>query len=148
MSNASPAASSSVWPSTSCRRARDPHEQRVPAARDQAHVRRVERIGLQEVRGDVAVEVVDGHERQPARGRERLGAGEPDEQRADEPRAPRDRDALDVVEPRAGPGERVVDDRVDQLEVMARGDLGHDAAVASRARPATRSRCSGSPRRG
>ena len=30
----------------------------------------------------------------------------------------------------AGPGERVVDDGVDQLEVVARGDLRHDAAEA------------------
>ena len=37
---------------------------------------------------------------------------------------------VDVVERRAGLAQRVVDDRVDQLEVMARGDLGHDAAEA------------------
>ena len=42
----------------------------------------------------------------------------------------RDRDLLDVGERRARPLERVVDDRVEHLEVLARGDLRHHAAVA------------------
>ena len=57
-----------------------------------------------------------------------LGGGHADEQRADQPRALRDRDERDVVERRAGPRERVVDHGVDELQVMARGDLRHDAA--------------------
>ena len=39
-------------------------QQRVPAAREQAEKRRLERVRLEEERRDVAVEVVDGHERQ------------------------------------------------------------------------------------
>ena len=61
---------------------------------------------------------------------ERLGRADADQQRADQARAAGDRDRVDVVEPDPGLGERRVDDRVDQLEVVARGDLGHDAAEA------------------
>ncbi len=78
----------------------------------------------------MAVQVVDRHERQPAGGGERLRGRDADEQRADQPRALRHGDLLDVVERGAGAVERVVDDRVDELEVVARGDLRHDAAEA------------------
>ena len=78
----------------------------------------------------MAVEVVDGGERQPAGGGERLGGRDADQQRADQPRALGDRYELDVVEGGLRAGERVVDDGVDELEVVARGDLRHDAAEA------------------
>ena len=39
-------------------------------------------------------------------------------------------DEVDVVEPGAGPAQRVGDHRVGELEVVAARDLGHDAAVA------------------
>ena len=58
-------------------------------------------VRLEVERGDVPVEVVDRHERQPPRPGDRLRRGEPDEQRADQARALRDRDAVDVVERRA-----------------------------------------------
>ena len=77
----------------------------------------------------MALQVVDGRERQLARGRERLGRREADEQRADQPGALRGGDQLDVVEPdRPRRSSARCDDRVDELEVVARGDLGHDAA--------------------
>jgi hypothetical protein len=82
----------------------DAGEQRVPPAGDQAQERRLEHAGLEEGGGDVALEMVDRHERQPPRGRERLGGRDPDEQRADEPRALRDRDAVEFVEGRARRG--------------------------------------------
>ena len=78
----------------------------------------------------MALQVVDRRERQPPRGGEPLRGRDADEQRADEPGPLRDRDQLDVVEPAPAARERVVDDRVDELEVVARGDLRHDAAVA------------------
>ena len=40
-------------------------EERVPAAREQARERRLERIGLEVERGDVSLQVVDGNEWQP-----------------------------------------------------------------------------------
>ena len=102
----------------------------MAARGDQAGERRLERVGLQVVGGDVAVQVVDRHERESAGGGERLRGRDADEQRADQPRALRHGDLLDVVERGAGAVERVVDDRVDELEVVARGDLRDDAAEA------------------
>ena len=75
----------------------------MAAAREQAEERRLERVRLEVERGDVSVQVVDRHERQAARPGERLRGGEPDEERADQARALRDRDGLDVVERRASP---------------------------------------------
>ena len=77
----------------------------------------------------MAVEVVDGHERQPPRPRERLRRREPDEQRADQPGALGDGDAIDVVERRVRLRERLADDGRHELEVAARCNLGHDPAV-------------------
>ena len=86
--------------------------------------------GCEVQRGDVPVEVVDPDERQATRPRDRLRGGDADEQRADQPRPLRHGDAVDVVERRARLGERLADDRRDELEVAARGNLGDDAAVA------------------
>ena len=121
-------------------------QQRVAAGGEQAQERRLDRVRLQVVGGHVAVQVVDRRQREPARGGEGLGGGDADEQRADQARALGDGDQLDVVERGARAGERVVDDGVDQLQVMARGDLGHHAAVAVVDRPARRRRWS-APRR-
>ena len=68
-------------------------KQRVPAAREQARERRVERVGREVQRRDVAAEVVDRDEREAPRPGERLRSGQPDEQRADEAWALRDADA-------------------------------------------------------
>jgi hypothetical protein len=108
----------------------DATEQRVAAARDQRHERRLERLGREEARRDVALEVIDGREWQPAGGGDALRGAEADQQRADQARPLRRGDELDVVEPRAGFGERRIDDGVDELEVVARRDLGDDAAEA------------------
>ncbi len=102
----------------------------MPAAREEAEERRLERARLEVERGDVPVEVVDRHERQATRPRDRLRGGDADEQRADQPRPLRHGNAVDVVERRAGLGERLADDRRDELEVATRGNLGNDAAVA------------------
>ena len=131
LSNASPAASSSVRAERlEAAVVGDAGEQRVAAAGDQAQERRLDRVGREVVGGHVAVQVVDGRERQPAGGGERLGGGDADEQRADQAGALGHGDRLDVVQRRARLLQRVVDDHVDQLEVVARGVLGHDAAEA------------------
>jgi hypothetical protein len=108
----------------------DLRQQGVAAGRDQAHERRLDRVGLEEVGGDVTLEVVDGDQRQPAGRGQRLGGGDADEQRAHEAGALGDRDAVDAVEGRLRLRQRVVDDRVDELEVVARRDLRHHAAEA------------------
>ena len=111
----------------------DVGEERVAAAGDEAQERRLD-DGIpahpQEVRRNVTLQVVDGGERQAANGGDRLRGLDADEQRADEPGPARHRDQLDVVERRAGSAERVVDDRVGELEVVPAGDLGHHTAVA------------------
>ena len=99
--------------------------------------------GCEEVRRHVPVQVVDRHERQLGGRSERLRGRQTDQQRADQARAgwsrpPRRRPRSPVP----ACVERLVDHRVDQLEVVARGDLGHDAAVALvELAPARRSRC-------
>ena len=102
----------------------------MAAARHEAQVRRLDRVGAERAGRDVAVQVVDRHQRQPRAPRPAPWPTTAHQQRADQPRAARDRDRLDVVEPRAGALERVGGHRVDQLEVVARRDLRHHAAVA------------------
>ena len=90
-------------------------EQRVAAAGDQAQERRLEPLGLEEGRGHVTLEVVHRRERQAPGRREALGRLQPDEQRADQPRAAGDGYQVDVIQRRARAIQRVVDNAVDQL---------------------------------
>jgi len=77
----------------------------------------------------MAVQVVDRSEGQPPRPGERLRRRQPDEERADQPRALRDRDPFDPVEPDPGLAERLAQDGRNELEMSSRRDLRHDAAV-------------------
>jgi hypothetical protein len=101
----------------------------VPAAREEARERRLERLGLEVQRRDVPAEMVDRDERKPARPREPFRNGETHEQRADEAGPLRHADPRDVVEGRSRLVERGCDDRRDELEMPARRDLGDDPAV-------------------
>jgi hypothetical protein len=105
-------------------------QQRVAAARDQTEERRLEGVRREEARGDVPVQMVDARQRELVRGGECLRRGEPDEQRRDQTRATGHGDQVDLLERGAGARERIVDHVPDQLEVVARGDLGYDTAVA------------------
>ncbi len=133
LSNASPAASSSVWPSTSQPRpvVHDPRQQRVAAARDQGEERRLERIGLEQACRDVAVEMVDGRERQLAPPPpEPWPCATPTSSAPTSPgpavTATRSSSCSDVPAVRSASSTTAPD----QLEVVARGDLGDDAAIA------------------
>ena len=108
----------------------DVEQERVPAAREQAEERRLDGVGLEEERCDVAVQMVDRDERQTARPGERLRSREPDKQRADQARPPSDCDTTDVVEAHSALRERLPDDGHDELEMPPRGDLRDDASVA------------------
>jgi hypothetical protein len=108
----------------------DVEEERMAAARQQAEERRLERIRLQVERGDVTVEVIDRHERTSSRPGERLGGCEPDEERADQAWALRDRHRIDLGQGASGLAQRLANDRQDELEMAARGDLRHDPSVA------------------
>ena len=65
----------------------DRGQHRVAAAGDQAEEGRLERLGLEEVGGDVPLQVVDRDQRQAARRGDRLRGADPDQQRADQARA-------------------------------------------------------------
>ena len=91
----------------------------MPAAREQAGERRLDGVRLQVERGDVAVQVVDRDERQPARKGERLRCRKADEERADQPGTRRDGDAIDVVERHTGHGKRLVEHGREELQVVA-----------------------------
>ena len=78
-------------------------------ARDQAEERRLDRVGLEVVRGDVPVEVVDRHEGQPAGGRKRLRRGQADQQRPDQAGTARDRDRAQVRQPHTPRAKRLLD---------------------------------------
>ncbi len=80
-------------------------------------------------RGDVAVQMVDGDQRQAMRPGERLRGGDADEQRADQPGPHRDGDRVDIASS-TRLAERLLDHRRDELEMAAARDLGHDAAEA------------------
>ena len=64
-------------------------EQGVAAAGDQAEEGRLQRLGLEEVGGDVALQVVDRDQRQPPRRGDRLGGADADQEGADQARARR-----------------------------------------------------------
>ena len=67
----------------------DRRQHRVAAAGDQAEEGRLERVGLEEVGGDVALQVVDGDQRQAPRRGDRLRRADPDQEGADQARARR-----------------------------------------------------------
>ena len=98
----------------------------MPPAREQAEKRRLERLRAEVERRDMALQVVDRHERQAPPPRERFRSGQPDEQRADQPRSLRDGNVVDPLE--AGLAERLPDDRQHELEVVPRRDLRYHAA--------------------
>src|ERR687887_156502 len=106
----------------------DVEKERVAAAREQAEEGRLQRLRLEVESGDVPVQVVYGGERQATPEGDPLGSRDADEESADQSRAGRHGDELDVVEPRAGRVERVADDVRDELEVPPRGDLRDDTA--------------------
>jgi hypothetical protein len=102
----------------------------VAAAGHETEVWRLDRIRLQGAGHDMPVKMVDGHERQLPGGRQRLGRRQPHEKRADQAGTARDRHRPDVPQLHPSRLERIRGDRVHQLEMPARGDLGHDPAVA------------------
>jgi hypothetical protein len=105
-------------------------QQRVAAAGDQAEKRRLQRLGLEEVGGDVALQVVDRDQRQPARRGDPLRGAYPDQQRPDQAGSGGSGDRLDVVQAYPRLAERRLDHRRRQLEMLAGRDLGHDPAEA------------------
>ena len=75
------------------------------------------------------VEMIDRDEREPSCPGDRLRGGDADEQGADQTGAGGHADEPHVVEPDPCLLQRIAHDGRDQLEVAARRDLRHDAAV-------------------
>ena len=98
------------------------------AARDeQQQIGKFDPIG--EARGQrMRFEMVDRHERLGGGERQRLAGGEPDDDAADQAGPGGGRDAVEIGEFHLRLGERPRDDRVDDLDMGARGDLRHHAA--------------------
>ena len=88
-----------------------------------------QRLRLEEVGGDVALEVVDRDQGQPPRGGDRLRGAETDEQGADQARPGGHRHRFDAVEIDPGLAQGGEHDRLDQLQVLAGRHLGNDPAV-------------------
>ena len=85
----------------------------MTARGEQGQEGRLDRLGLQVQRGQVAVQVVHRHERQAAGKRDRLGGREADEQGADQPRPLGHGDGIEIRERHARLGERLLDHRHD-----------------------------------
>ena len=111
-------------------RVRHVEQQRVAAGGEQAEERRLDRVGARKSEATWPWRWSTGAERQAARVGERLGRREPDEERADQPRALRDGDRATSasVAPASPSASRTTGS--DELEVPSGRDLGHDAAVA------------------
>ncbi len=134
LSKASPGASSRVRASGTIDAVLDAHELRVAAGDDEAvegilDGKRRDAARTEECREQMALEMIDRDERNPAREGESPGRRESDEQRTDQARSRGRRDEVDVFEAHGGQGERLLEDGGKVFEVRPGRDLGHDAAV-------------------
>ena len=103
-------------------------ERRVAARDDECHEGWLERRVREEVREDMAFEMVDTDERLVERKGQGLGRRDADEQCADESRSVRHGDLVDVRERHTGLADGLIDDGHDVDDVLARSDLRHDTA--------------------
>ena len=89
------------------------------------------RHALFEHRGEqMALDVVDADHRQTAGLRQSLGEHQSDQQRSDQAGSARHGDRVQVAEAASGGLQRLPYHRQDRDDVIARGELGHDSAVA------------------
>ena len=95
---------------------------------EEAHEGRLDRVGAEEERRDVSVQVVDGGEGQRQPPGKRLGCRQTDEQRAYESGAARRGHELDVAEGRVGIAESLLDHGRHELEMAPGCHLRYDAA--------------------
>jgi len=111
---------------------------RMPSRNDERHEGECGPPVGQEDGRDMAVKMIDADDRNIFRVGQGLPCGDSDEQRSDEAGTARDGDSLNIVEADARLFERLQDDGHDGLDVLAGGDLRHDAAEAA-VRPNLRS---------
>ena len=101
----------------------------MSAGNDQGEHRKGD-IPVFEKRGfDMGLDMVDPEERLSKIIGQPFGEGEADEKRADEARSLGHGKMIDLLEGDAGAVQAFADDVVDRFEVLARSELGDDAAV-------------------
>ncbi len=105
-------------------------EHGVPPGDDQAHVRRLRRAVLQEVRVDVPLEVVHPDQGHVEGQRDGLGRGESHEERTDEPGTPRRGHGLDLAPAGVRLPEPALEQRVQALQVRPGRELRDHAPEA------------------
>jgi hydroxymethylbilane synthase len=103
------------------------HQQRLRVAtrHEQQHVRRRQPLGQADSER-MRLQVIDGNQRFGGGQRQRLGCGQADNQPADQPRASRHGDAVQLIEPEPGSREGFTDQRVQAFDMGAGGDLRND----------------------
>ena len=105
----------------------DCEDLRVPARGDERQIREGD-AGGQARSQRMRLQVVDRNERLAARERHALARHQPDEQAANEARPRGGRHAVEILGRDAGPPERAGDEQIDDLDMGARRNLGHDSA--------------------
>ena len=100
----------------------------VPARHHQDHGRQRQRAVGQPQRLDVSGEVVHRHQRQAVGPGGRLGEGQADQERPDQPRSLRDGDGIEPVPGRPRGVERLLHHPADVAHVLPRGQFRHDPA--------------------
>ena len=100
----------------------------MAARNDERDKWRLELWSGEEIREDMSFEMVDADERHAERERKAFRRRHADKQRADETGAVRHGDLIDVFELDARLVNGLVNDGQDVHDMLARGDLRHDAA--------------------
>jgi hypothetical protein len=103
----------------------DARQQRVAATGDQAEEGRLERVGLEEVGGDVTLQMVDRDQRQATGSGNCLGRADPDQERPDQARPGGGGNGVDLVQRHPRLPQRRLDHRRGQLQVVTRRHLRH-----------------------
>ena len=101
----------------------------MPAAGEQGDEGWLERLVRQIRRRHVPADVVDRDERHAQRPGERLGKGQPDQERAQQPRPVGDGDRVDIGIADAGLAHGRLDRPLDCVGMGAGSDFRHNAAV-------------------
>ncbi|MNZ97186.1 hypothetical protein D3C78_1164120 [compost metagenome] len=101
----------------------------MPAGHQQGDERKLRRTLLEHRRQQVPFHMVHADRRHAPGQRQGLGAGGADQQRADQPRPGGIGHRVDIGETAAGFLQHLANQRQHALDVVARGQLGHHAAI-------------------
>jgi len=105
-----------------------PQELGMPSRNEKKKIGRMQALRQPDRQG-MTFEVIDGGERQIMDERNRLRRHKPRQHAADETWTSRGGDAVQAAKPKAGFGERSLDQRIEYLNVSAGRNLRHDTAI-------------------